>query len=192
MFNHPIAIRRLSARTLLPMLAALALSGCVTNFASNGGPAEGNGFRDARYVEIEAMRSYRQCRDDALVLDRQARQAGSSARYLASARLLEKCQSDLGPEAASLAQDERMRAYALSAQNYLKGGDVARARANLETFEAAFPGYDLYYPDGSSFTETMEILLGLRDRSAVGEFSVANVGEPLKAELRRVRYGQRH
>lgn len=192
MFNHSIAIRKLSARTLLPMLAVLVLSGCVSNFASNGPPGEGIGFRNARYVEIEAMRGYRRCRDDALVLDHQARQAGSSARYLASARLLEKCESDLGPEAVRLAQDERMRAYALSIQNYLKGGDVARARANLETFEAAFPGYDLYYPDGSSFRETMEILLGLRNRAAVGEFSVANVGQPLKAELRRVRYWQRH
>ena len=189
MFNHPIAIRKFSARALLPMAAALVLSACVTNSVQ---PSEGIGFRDARYVEIEAMRSYRRCRDDALVLDHQARQAGSSARYLASARLLEKCESDLGPEAASLAQDERMRAYALSIQNYFKGGNIARARANLETFEAAFPGYDLYYADGSSFSETMEVLLGLRDRTAVGEFSVANVGQTLKAELRRVRYWQRH
>lgn len=174
------------------MLTALALSACVTNLGGNGGPTEGIGFRDARYVEIEAMRAYRQCRDDALMLDQQARQAGSAARYLASARLLETCESDLGPEVASLAQDERMRAYALSIQNYLKGGDIASARSNLETFKAAFPDYDLYYPDGSSFTETMEILLGLRDRGAVGEFSVANVGEEVKAELRRARYWQRN
>ncbi len=81
-----------------------------------------------------------------------------------------------------------MRAYALGIQNYLKGGDIARSRANLETFQATFAGRDLYYPDGSSFVETMEVLLGLRDRTAVGEFSMLNVNGDLKAELRRVRY----
>jgi hypothetical protein len=192
MADHPKSLRKFATLSLAPVLAALALSACVQDFARNGGPEEGIGYRDARYVEIEAMRDYRQCRDDALVLDRQARQAGSAARYLASARQLETCEANLGPEAASLAPDERMRAYALSVQNYLKGGDVAHARANLETFQTAFPDHDLYYPDGSSFTETMEILLGLRDRSAVGEFSVANVGETLKAELRRARYWQRN
>ena len=85
-----------------------------------------------------------------------------------------------------------MRAYALSVQNHLKGGDVAKARENLDRFKSAFEGKDLVYADGSSFTETMEILLGLRDRSDVGEFSIVNVGESLKAELRRVRYWKRN
>ena len=38
----------------------------------------------------------------------------------------------------------------------------------------------------------MELVLGLRDRSAVGAFSIANVNGALKAELRRARYWKRH
>ena len=138
------------------------------------------------------MREYRSCRDEALALDTKARQSGSAAQYLQSAKLIAKCETSVGPEMAGIAREERMRAYALGVQNRLKGGDVAGARAALETFTTAFSGSDLYYPDGTSFTETMELVLGLRDRTAVGAFSMANVNGALKAELRRSRYWKRH
>ncbi len=177
------------------LLAGLALGASLLvacNPVSTAQQREGIGFRQARYAEISAMRAYRQCRDDALALDGQARADGSPARYLASARLLQKCEAEVGSEAGSVGQDERMRAYALSIQNYFKGGDVAQARANLQTFKGNFQGADLYFPDGSSFVESMEMLLGLRDRTAVGQFSLANVSADLKSELRRVRYWTRN
>ena len=179
-----------SARAAL-IAALLALPACTMNMGTSGG-VEGIGFREARHAEITAMREWRSCRDDALQLDTQARQEGSVARYLASARLLDTCEAELGPEAKSLAPEERMRAYALSIQNHLKGGDVGAARQNLETFKTAFAGHDLYLKDGSSFVETMEILLGLKSRSAVGEVSVANVSGDVKSEMRRNHYWQRH
>ncbi len=171
---------------LTAAFAALALSAC--SMTTSGGLPEGIGFREARFAEISAAREWRACRDEALALDAQARQGDGGARYLASARLIEKCESGLGPEHAQVAQEERMRAYALAVQNHLKGGDVAAARAGLEKFKSAFAGADLYYADSSSFSETMEILLGLRDRTAAGEYSVVNASATLKAELRRARY----
>ena len=153
---------------------------------------EGIGFRQARFAEISAMRDYRQSQEEGLTLDRQARTDRSGARYLAAARMLEGCEARVGPEGAHLARDERMRSFALSVQDYFKGGDVAKARSNLSTFKKSFSGSDLYYVDGASFVETMEILLGLRNRMAAGEFSVANVSGELKTELRRVRYWTRN
>ncbi len=38
----------------------------------------------------------------------------------------------------------------------------------------------------------MELVLGLRDRGSLGQFSLANVNGELKAELRRARYWKRH
>ncbi len=169
---------------------ALALAACNTGFPSQ--PDGGIGFREDRHAEITAMREYRDCRDEALALDAKARQAGSPARYLASARMIEGCEAALGPESARLALEERMRAYALSIQNYFKGGDVATARKNLGKFKIAFAGNDLYYADGASFSDTMSLVLGEADDAALGEFSVANVSPELKAELRRVRYWQRN
>ncbi|MDP6874303.1 MAG: hypothetical protein QF521_12300, partial [Alphaproteobacteria bacterium] len=189
---HPA--RRLSGRSFAgPALAiAMALLAGACNPVTTAQQHEGIGFRQARYAEISAMRAYRQCRDDALALDGKARSEGSSARYLASARLLDKCEAEVGPEAAGVAVDERMRAYAVGIQNHFKGGDVAQARSNLNTFQETFDGADLYFADGSSFVESMEILLGLRDRKAIGQFSVANVSADLKSELRRVRYWTRN
>ena len=181
--------RRLSGMAAIGF-TALALAACNTSFPSQ--PEGGIGFREDRYAEVTAMREYRNCRDEALTLDVKARQAGSPARYLASARMIEGCEAALGPESARLALEERMRAYALSIQNYFKGGDVAKARDNLAKFKTAFAGNDLYYADGASFSDTMTLVLGEADDAALGEFSVVNVSPELKAELRRVRYWQRN
>ena len=176
----------------IPILLSVGLFLTACNMYTNEAYKDGIGYREARFAEISAMRQYRQCRDDAIALDTNARKDGSPARYLASARLIETCEAELGSGAAKAGEDERMRAYALSIQNYFKGGDVAGARQNLEKLQKAFPGKDLYFADGSSFIDTMKVLLGLTDRSSVGQFSVANVNSDLKAELRRIRYWQKN
>ncbi len=179
-------------RLMLAATATIVLGACAT---SSPPPAEGIGFRQARHAEIQAMREWRACRDQAVALDAKARAEAAPARYLASARLIEGCESDLGSEVAGLAnvaREERMRAYALGIQNHFKGGDVEAARRNLATFKEHFADQDLYYPDGASFVETMEVLLGLKDRTAVGSMAMTNVNDELKAELRRMHYWKRH
>lgn len=187
--THPNTKKR---ATFLAVVAGVALVLSACNTQTTAMQNEGIGFRQARFAEISAMRDYRQCQEAALTLDRQARVQGSGARYLAAARMLEGCEADIGPEGARLAQEERMRAYAVIVQNYLKGGNVAKARTSLMAFKQNYEGADLYFANGASFVETMEILLGLRDRTAVGQFSTANVSGELKAELRRVRYWARN
>jgi hypothetical protein len=180
--------RRLSGMAAIG-ITVLTLAACNTSLMNQQADG-GIEFREDRHAEISALREYRDCRDEALALDNKARQAGSPARYLASARMLEGCEAALGPEVTRIAVEERMRAYALSIQNHFRGGDVAAARNNLGKFKTAFAGKDLYYADGSSFTDTMTLVLGDADDSALGEFSIVNVSPELKAELRRVRYWQ--
>jgi len=180
--------KRLMAGVTL-LAASVSLSACVTQPPSFG---EGIDFREARYNEISAMREYRDCRDHALELDREAQMKHDPAKYLASARMIEKCEAKLGPDVAGVAVDERMRAYALTVQNHLKGGDVEQARANLDKFTSNFQGQDLYFADGSSFIDTMEVLLGKRGAGSIGRYSDANVNGELKSELRRVRYWERN
>lgn len=180
---------RLAARSGVFALALLGLGACVT-----GGDTvsyEGIGFREARFNEIEAMRSYRQCRDEGVALDELARQEGSRGRYLASARLLEKCEAELGPEGRGIAVDERMRAYALGIQNYFKAGDLEKARENLARFQQAFPENDLYYVDGSSFTATMALLFERHDTDGEAAMALRNVNDALKDEVRRIAYWRR-
>lgn len=179
-------IKRSAARGAALGLVLLVSAACTMNGAST--PFGGIGFREARYQEISALREFRACRDEAMELDTQARSSGSPGRYLASANLFEKCESELGPETSGLATDERMRAYGLSIQNYIKAGEVAKARENLERYRAAFPKNDLYYTDGSSFIATMEVLLGQVEPWELGEYAALNVSQALKSEMRRVRY----
>ena len=171
--------------------ALLILSGCNAGILAQS-PPEGIGYRQARFNEIEGVRNFRECRDQAVELDSQARSSGSQARWLASARLLERCEADLGPEAAGLAEEERMRAYALSITNYIKGGDLNKAEENLEQFEETFAGSDLYFKDGSSFTDSLKILLSHTKPTEFPNFSLLNAPESLKNEIRRVNYWSRN
>jgi hypothetical protein len=167
----------------------LLVSACAMNSPD---PFEGIGFREQRSKALDAMREYRNCRDDAMEMDVQARKSGDAGRYIASARLLEKCESSLSREAAEVGLDERVRFYALSIQNYLKGGDVESARANLEKLKKAFPDTDLYYPDGSSFIETIDVLLGQKDVREYGRLATLNVNSSIKDEVRRSRHWKRN
>ena len=95
-------------------------------------------------------------------------------------------------QARGVAVDERMRAYALSVQNYFKAGEMDRARENLGRFRQAFPENDLYYPDGSSFTATMEVLLGQKKTKGGDAFAMLNVNDELKDEVHRIDYWRRN
>ena len=179
------SLKSATRRTAILAVAAVGLAACNI---TTGDLYPAIGSRVANFENITAVREYRQCTNDAMVVDQSARQENAPARYTKSAQLIAKCEAGLGERASLVPVEERMRNYALDVQNHFKGGDVVQARANLEKFKATFADKDLYYADGSSFVDTMEILLGLRDYTALGEFSVANVNSVVKAELRRVRY----
>jgi hypothetical protein len=172
------------------LMAAVLLLGGMSACAGYPAPppADGIGFRQARSAEMAAMRDWRTCRDEALVLDEQARGQGNAGRYLAAARMLEKCEAGLGPEAAALAPEERMRAYGLAVLNYVKGGDMAAARRTLEAFRQAFTDRDLYYDDGSSFLDAMDLLVADGGKARSPELALANVGTPMRDELSRLRH----
>ena len=173
-------------------IVGIALSACNMTMGGAGDPAEGIGYRQARFAEMSVMKAWRDCRDQALSLDHQARDAGQPARYLASAKAMASCEANAGPEIAALNTEERMRASAVISLNYLKGGDIEQARASFENFKVHFRGRDLLFADGSSYSETMDMLLGLSEPKSVGALSIANVNPELKSELRRVRYWERH
>lgn len=174
-------------RLALVATALAALTACTTDFLGTGISREGINHRVQRNTEIAATRAWRNCRDDALVLDAQARKSASAARYSASARAFEACES-LISDTSGIPEEERMQAYAVGVQNHLKGGDIVASRRTLKTFRSAFAGKDLLFPDGSSFSETMEMMLGLSEKSAAGAYSEANVSSAVKKEVRRLRY----
>ena len=174
------------------LLAGFMIGSTACQTFSGGSTAEGIGYRQARFAELSAMSEFRQCREDALALDEQARLTASSAKYLASARLLEKCETMVGAEAANVGEEERMRAYALAIQNYVKGGDIRQAADLLQAFQQAFPNKDLYYSDHASFIETMLVLTTQKEDANYSLASTLNVSRDLKQEKNRVTYWEIH
>ena len=138
------------------------------------------------------MESYRGCVDDAVTLDTDARTKGNPGGYIASARLIEKCEADLGPEAAHVALEERMQAYAMGIVNYAKGGDLAKAQENLGKFQQAFDGYDLYLPNGASFVDTMSLLTGRQVIPNSYELSMLNINTKVGSEFERLKYWKKN
>ncbi len=182
--NALVRIRLAAIPALL--LASLAAAACSTEPKL---PEFGSiDFRETRYQDVAVLRDFRDCRDQAVELDSQARTSGDPARYLSSAELLERCDRDLGPDASVVPEDERMRAIGLVIQNYIKGGDAGAARRELARFKQLFPGKDIYYADGASFRTTMEVLLGQHEERDFGRYSVLNVSTALKGEMRRIQY----
>jgi hypothetical protein len=149
---------------------------------------EGIDFRQARFLEISAMRDYRGCIDDALKVAEQAKASGQTGGYRTSAKIFERCEAELGPEAAQLAREERMRNYALGIVNYIKAGDIRHAQTNLEKFKKAFDGHDLYLPNGASFIDSVALLTTKRDDASVQEMAMMNISSTLRAEIQRVRF----
>jgi hypothetical protein len=173
-------------------LVALTLSACNVTMGTPQTASEGIGFRQARFAEMSVMKAWRDCRDEALALDQSAKVKGLASQYLASAKAIEACEANAGPEIAGLNKEERMRTIAVASLNFLKGGDMDRARSSFQNFKQYFGNADLRFPDGTSYRETMSILLTMSEPSSIGVFSVANVSPTLKSELRRARYWQRN
>jgi hypothetical protein len=185
MRNENYFMKKRVTRFTTVVLSSILMSACMMQTTTS---YEGIGYRETRFAQISAMRDYRKCRDEALVLDNQARLGSGPARYIASAQLIEKCEAELGPNTSKVANEERMRAYALSIQNYFKGGDMVKARKNLENLKNKFPDNDLYLADGSSFIQTMEVLLSLKPASTSYDLALSNVNEELKSEIKRSNY----
>lgn len=185
-----MGIQKHHVKISLLALSMAALTGCNSMTALNvkQQPDEGIGYREIRFDEISQAREYQNCREEAFALDRKAMGGASAGGYLSSARLLEKCESRLGSNSGDVEDQERMQGYALSIQNYLKAGDLDQARANMGRFKQTFPDQDLYYPDGSSFIETMEVLMGQASSTDYGVFSVLNVSGDIKSEMSRQNY----
>ena len=166
--------------------AALLLGACSLTGTSD--PFNDVSFRESRFEQMQSIKAFEACRDEGLTLDSQARSRASAGAFLNSARVLDSCGTNLGSAASAVSKSERMRVHALAVLNYFKGGDVEQARLSFEGFKATYPDDDLYFGDGSSFTETTEVLLGRADPISFGQFAVLNVNDRVKSEMRRLNH----
>ncbi|MGB0632366.1 MAG: hypothetical protein ACPGRZ_16880 [Alphaproteobacteria bacterium] len=181
-----MTLRNTTLRTSLIGGAMLILAACNLNQTAN--PLPDTGFREARFEQMQKLQAFRGCRDQALQLDTQARSRASAPAFLTSAQVLDKCVADLGPAAATVPADERMRLQAMSVVNYFRGGDIEMARRQFESFKTSWPEHDLYFAGGTSFIATAEALLGRTEEKTFGQFMALNVTDEVKTEMRRLNH----
>ncbi|MDN4501395.1 hypothetical protein QX776_03240 [Alteromonadaceae bacterium BrNp21-10] len=130
------------------------------------------------------------CEVDALAMAEHASSTASSSQFLSSANQLQQC-ADSYTRGQNNKSEEAMRLMAASTFNYIKGGDVQRAKQQLNTFTSQFPRQDLYFSDYTSFLDTATALL---DSSSLtfDEFSKLNINPRLRGEIKRKQYWQSH
>ena len=163
-------------------LAALLVAAAACRTAS---PTDGLSFRAARYLRLQAQHEYRACVDEGIALAARSEQTTHVARYLAGARMLEGCEAALAENADSGMRDQRFRVLALTAQNYLMAGDIGRSREVFGRLRSEFPRRDLFYADGSSYVDTMRVLLRLVDTDSRAKLVTLNIGDELHSEMLR-------
>jgi len=177
------------SRLSIPMIAlgALAVAACqptgLTTTTSTVSVID-------RANEMQNVLSFDSCLGAGLEQDAQAAASDEPGQYLASADLLAGCDEKLRDSASLVPVEKRMQAKALAVQNYIKGGDIQAARLALTDFETRFDGADLVYADGSSFTDTMHVLLHKFDERIGYQLASLNARRKVKDEVRRAWYWQ--
>ena len=131
-------MRRLSVPLIA--LGALGLAACQQTVLTSSVPT--TSVLD-RANEMQNVLQFDSCLSNGLEQDAQAAASDEMGQYLASAKTLSSCDSNLRESASLVAIEQRMKAKALAVQNFIKGGDIQLARLALTDFEASFDGADL-------------------------------------------------
>lgn len=118
------------------------------------------------------------CRSEALAIA----SGEDAARALSAARIAERC-LDLSDD-----NDAVIHLHAMAIANYLKSGHVGQARALLDSFNQRYPHRDLYFADGTSFVDTVSVLLAAENSDG----SSGNVNRTLQEEFQRKHFWETH
>ena len=163
-----------------------ALSACQPITMS--GSAAAVDYRYERFADIQVKANYDACRKTAFALDKAA--GADASRFLASANKFESCELMLGDSGSIIDQEMRLKAIAMGVQNFIKGGDLAKARTMLEQFERVADGTDLLYADSTSFFASMHVLLNAPHNKNALQLASQNARSEIKDEIRRAWYWQ--
>jgi hypothetical protein len=162
---------------------AALLTACQTSTAFK--PAEHIDFRAERFEELRLVAAFNDCKNEGIEFDRGAQESKDFSLHLASAEKLLSCHFELDGKINLVDQEQNMKVVALSTQNFVKGGSIERARVAFDIFKSSFGGHDLIYPDGTSFTQTISLILEKSKSSSQISLASTNARPKLKKEIRR-------
>lgn len=182
------------ARALVTSALLLSLAACNTHsnapepLFSGPTPAELAAAAAAERT-MSVRNAFADCRAEGLLMLSHASEQANNGQYQRAGLIFADCLDEPGVT-TEVAAEDRLRVLALATLSQLKAGDLGSARELHARLESEFTSQDLYFADGTSFTESLDMLLGDTNDSDAAVFSTANVGAALKSEMRRVRYWQ--
>ncbi|MFT6896685.1 MAG: hypothetical protein ACJA13_001088 [Paraglaciecola sp.] len=141
-------------------------------------------------THIDALASDSNCQANALAMAEHASSSASSPQFLSAANKLQRCATELAT-GKQMNAENRMRLMAASTLNFIKGGDVTRAKEQIVRFNHDFAQQDLYFSDYTSFRDTASALLD-SDSLTYEQFSQLNINQQLRNEIKRKQYWLSH
>jgi len=112
----------------------------------------------------------------------------SAAKYHFSAKRALSCLGSVPLFSMKADKLKVMQIHALAIVNLLKSGELNQAQYELSRFIKKHPYADLMLADGSSFVDSMNLLLGEVPLKLAAKNSLLNAHVALKSELRRQQY----
>ena len=179
-------------RILIFVCISISLASCnMVETLSQNKPSKNYAIEN-KIVSINQAnltRSYQECIKDGKKIDALASQniKNSISLFHKSARVLVKCNDTLKNQNHFISKEDQMKNLALGIQNFVKSGDLKQANIYLEVFKNKF-NKDLMYPDGSSFTSSIELILNYKNEVDELNLAMINANPKLKNELKRAWY----
>lgn len=160
-------------QTLIGLTVVSLLSACSSTDKTN----------DLAILKAQQQQQieFNQCKSHVLDMDHSARSNKSLAQYLTSATAAQGCLREVDRTNPLISEQQKMQLHALIVLNFVKGGDINKARTSLGGFATSFAGKDLFFDDNTSFIDTFTVLLNEDEAQGAG----LNVNSALMAELKR-------
>ncbi|BDX06385.1 hypothetical protein [Planctobacterium marinum] len=143
-------------------------------------------------TELPVHRIDQQCRNQAQSVQQSASDTANGAQFNYAAELYLRCI----PHGAMLDWSEAdkqdgMQMMALATLNFVKGGQVKKAKTTLADMRSRFHGRDLYLSDFTSFTDTLTALIE-GPKLSVSELAALNISRTVRDEIERQQYWLSH
>ena len=160
-------------QTLIGLTVVSLLSACSSTDKAN----------DLALLKAQQQQQveFNQCKSHVLDMDHSARNNKSLAQYLTSATAAQGCLREVDFANPLISDQQKMQLHALTVLNFVKGGDITKARSSLDVFVTSYAGKDLFFDDNTSFVDTFTVLLKEGETKSTG----LNVNSALMTELKR-------
>ncbi|MGL1958190.1 MAG: hypothetical protein OCD00_12825 [Colwellia sp.] len=180
-----------ASKTLMALLV-FSLAACSATSDSLSNLSGSSSSNQQLPVQARNQTINQQCVQNAMAVEHQASISHSTAQYLAAANALTTCIADLTIEKTSPEQQKNvMQLHAITTLNYIKGGDIAKAKQMLEHFQHKYPQQDLYFDDYTSFLDTATALLSSESLTTL-QLASLNISRTLRDEIELKHYWLTH